>query len=141
MLKGDPHKRVLARHLKYGDVVRNGPNSLTFTNERAWKDIHGFKKSAPRKDPLSYGVPPNGQPGLLSEMNDENHARMRKVFASAFSEKALKEQEPLFLQYIDLLVSKLTGFIKEDPAGKIDMVRMLSMSLIFSLPFTLLNAL
>jgi cytochrome P450 len=100
---------------------------ISYIDERAWKDIHGFKKPGPYKDPTSYGKPPNGTPGLLSQIQDEPHARMRKVFTGAFSERALKEQEPLFLQYIDMLVSKLKGSINENPNVEIDMVRMLSM--------------
>jgi hypothetical protein len=100
---------------------------LSFIDERAWKDIHGFKKLGPFKDPTVYAKPPNGVPGLLSQCQDEPHARMRKVFTGAFSDRALKEQEPLFLQYIDMLVKKLKGSIKENPNCEIDMVRMLSM--------------
>jgi cytochrome P450 len=100
---------------------------LSFIDERAWKDIHGFKKSGPYKDSGDYAPPPNGVSGLLTQCEDESHARMRKVFAGAFSDRALKEQEPLFLQYIDMLVEKLKGSIKEDANNEIDMVRMLSM--------------
>lgn len=126
LIRGNPHKWNHALHLKYGHVVRFAPNMLSFIDERAWKDIHGFKKPGPYKDPTSYGEPPNGTPGLLSQFQDEEHARMRKVFTGAFSERALKEQEPLFLQYINLLVSKLKDSIKENPKDGIDMVRMLS---------------
>ena len=99
---------------------------LSFIDEHAWKDIHGFKKPGPFKDPGDYAKPPNGVCGLLSQCQDEPHARMRKVFTGAFSDRALKEQEPLFLKYIDMLVEKLKGSIKENPNSGIDMVRMLS---------------
>lgn len=128
LFKGNPHKWNHELHLEYGPVVRFAPNMLSFIDERAWKDIHGFKKPGPYKDPEVYARPPNGVPGLLSETRDDEHARMRKVFSGAFSDRALKEQEPLFLQYIDLLVEKLKGSIKENPDNGIDMVRMLSMT-------------
>lgn len=51
---------------------------------------------------------------------------MRKVFTGAFSDRALKEQEPLFLQYINMLVEKLKDSIRENLDQEIDMVRMLS---------------
>lgn len=108
---------------------------LSFIDERAWKDIHGFKKPGPYKDPQVYAKPPNGVPGLLSETRDDEHARMRKIFTGAFSDRSLKEQEPLFLQYIDLLVEKLKISINENPESGIDMVRMLS-RLSFGLPIS-----
>lgn len=126
LFRGDPHKWNHALHLKYGPVVRFAPNMLSFIDERAWKDIHGFKKPGPSKDPDIYAKPPNGVPGLLSQCNDESHARMRKVFTGAFSDRALKEQEPLFLQYINMLVEKLKDSIRENLDQEIDMVRMLS---------------
>ena len=99
MIAGRSHIWNHNLHLKYGPVVRYGPNSLSYTDERGWKDIYGFKKPAPFKDPDAYGTPPNDVPGMLTA-DDEPHARMRRIFAHAFSDKALKEQEPLFLQYI-----------------------------------------
>jgi cytochrome P450 len=125
MLNGNSHHWNNELHLKYGSVVRYAPNNLSYTDERAWKEIHGFKKPSPFKDPEAYGLPPNQVPGLLSAP-DEQHARMRRVFAHAFSDKALKEQEPLFVQYIDVLVSKLKEMSKAEPNESIDIVRWLN---------------
>lgn len=36
-----------------------------------------------------------------------DHTRVRRLFSPAFSDRALKEQEPLFQKYVDLLVRKL----------------------------------
>ena len=54
----------------------------------------------------------------------ENHARIRRIFANAFSDRALKMQEPLFLTYVDKLVQKLRDTIARDPASKFNMVNM-----------------
>lgn len=51
---------------------------------------------------------------------------MRRIFSHAFSDKALKEQEPLFLKYIDLLVKRLKEATRENDDAPIDMVRMLN---------------
>ena len=39
--------------------------------------------------------------------NDTDHARIRRLLSHAFSEAALREQEPLLNSYFDLLVNKL----------------------------------
>jgi hypothetical protein len=43
MIIGDSHLWDLDLHKKYGSVVRPAPNNLSYTDDRAWKDIHGFK--------------------------------------------------------------------------------------------------
>jgi cytochrome P450 len=50
--------------------------------------------------------------------SDADHSRYRRLLAHAFSEKALREQEPLIKSYIDLLISKL----HENAAKPQDMV-------------------
>lgn len=55
--------------------------------------------------------------------HSKDHARQRKIFTSAFSDRALKQQEPLFLKYMDKLTGVLRRYIAEDPDKGIDMVR------------------
>ncbi|RYN31170.1 hypothetical protein AA0119_g4748 [Alternaria tenuissima] len=99
-------------HNKYGHVVRISPYEISFTNSEAWRDIYGYGSktglgSAPPKHWPRYGTSPNGVPSLLQDSDDTNHARVRKIFSPAFSERAIKEQEPLFMKYIDDLVQIL----------------------------------
>jgi cytochrome P450 len=49
---------------------------------------------------------------------------MRRLFSPAFSDRALKEQEPLFMKYVTLLADKLREGMEEDPNHKFDMVKM-----------------
>ena len=49
---------------------------------------------------------PNGITSVLSA-DDTAHSRQRRLLAHAFSDKALREQEPLLHGYVDLLISKL----------------------------------
>jgi cytochrome P450 len=48
---------------------------------------------------------------------------VRRIFNPAFSDRALKQQEPLFTKYVDQLVRNLKGRIDEDPNTKVDLVR------------------
>jgi cytochrome P450 len=60
----------------------------------------------------------------LLQARDVDHARQRKIFTPAFSDRALKQQEPLFLKYTNQLVAKLKERIAEDPDREIDMIRL-----------------
>ena len=55
--------------------------------------------------------------------NDQDHARMRRLLNHAFSETALREQEPLMNSYFDLLVQKLSEKVDGPAHGKVNMVR------------------
>ena len=61
--------------------------------------------------------------GAYSIINapDDIHARQRKMLSHAFSERALREQEPLIKTYVDLLISNM----RDDAAAHrpVDIVR------------------
>ena len=99
-------------HREYGDTVRTKPNELSFINEAAWKDIYQHR---PQMSKEIYIDPVNGVHSLLTA-DDENHTRMRRILAFAFSEKALREQEPILRNYVDLLIRKLR---EESRGGKL----------------------
>ncbi|KAH9877150.1 hypothetical protein IAQ61_002513 [Plenodomus lingam] len=119
---------LIELHAKYGHVVRINPNELSFTQADAWKDIYGHgtkntRGTLPEKDWAKYNRGINGASSLVNA-SPEDHGRMRKIFTPAFSDRALKQQEPLLMKYIDLLVSKLREGLQEIPEKKWDMVRM-----------------
>ncbi|EXJ66783.1 uncharacterized protein A1O5_09978 [Cladophialophora psammophila CBS 110553] len=94
-------------HEKYGDVVRIGPNELSYTSSKAWKDIYQSRsgKSQFQKDPLHYQK--HDKIPSLHVSSDADHTRMRRLISHAFSDKALRDQEPIMKQYSDLLVKRL----------------------------------
>jgi len=73
------------------------------------------------KDPAFYSVPENGVHSIIT-LNDRDHGRVRRVFSHAFSDRALKEQEPLFLNYVDLLIKKLHEVVRKTPETELNMV-------------------
>lgn len=100
---------TIAQHEKYGECVRLLPNELCFSGADAFKDIYGFKTSGNRtleKDLRFYLVNHDETRSIVSA-GTEDHSRMRRIFSHAFSDRALKLQEPMFLTYIDKLIEKL----------------------------------
>ncbi|KAF2758906.1 cytochrome P450 [Pseudovirgaria hyperparasitica] len=91
----------LELHSQYGEVVRFTPNDLSFTNEHAYKDIYGGKTANHTANPKSgsfYTKTYGNTWTMLTEPDDTRHGQIRKVFANAFSDRALKLQEPLILK-------------------------------------------
>ncbi|KAK8075323.1 hypothetical protein PG997_009986 [Apiospora hydei] len=137
-------------HTKYGPVVRYSPNDLSFIDHGGveWKAIHGHEKGG-RELPKArewFVEPANGIYGINSAPAHEDHRRFRKLFAPAFSERALKSNEPVLRKHVDLLVTKLGEVVN---AGRpVDMVKMFQFTtfdfmgdLTFGLPLGLLQGL
>lgn len=114
-------------HETFGDAVRLAPNEVSFiSGESAWPDIYGFRTGkykntgAYSKDLAWFPKPVKGVYSLLGN-NEADHSRVRRNVSHAFSDKALREQEPLVQQYVDLLVNRLEEQTIGD--GPIDIMR------------------
>lgn len=113
-------------HEKYGETVRLGPDRLSFINPQAWKDIYGHKvgsstKKAISKDPRKYAAEYNGTHNMVTMISDTDHARARKVFTNAFSDRALKRQESMIKSYADHFIRNLYNV-----SGETDLVTQLN---------------
>ncbi|KAF4436168.1 hypothetical protein F53441_13312 [Fusarium austroafricanum] len=107
-------------HDQYGPVVRYGPNDLSYAAAQAWNDIHAHKVT---EKPKEFFIQPiNGVPSMLTA-NTEDHARVRRLFSPAFSDRALKEQQPLFKKYTDLLMHKISE-VGEEGAKPIEITQL-----------------
>ncbi|KAF4539469.1 Cytochrome p450 protein [Lasiodiplodia theobromae] len=115
-VRGDLLPWVQDIHKKYGEIVRTGPNTLSYTNPEAWKDIYGHRtggKKSNTKDRFYYPPDFNGRHAINGIANDEEHGRVRRIFSHAFSDKALKEQEQIFESYSDHLVANVRSGVND----------------------------
>ncbi|KAK1760281.1 cytochrome P450 [Echria macrotheca] len=98
---------ILRLHRRYGPVVRIAPNELSFGTPEAWRDIYGRKGEAdelPKYD-LFYTV--RGAPRSIISETHHNHAGLRRQLLPQFSDRKMREQEPIIAGYIDLLMARL----------------------------------
>ena len=97
-------------HAVYGPIVRTAPNELSFIEPTAWKTIYGQRREGHAVFRKNYDGFHQNQSDLSHSVfiaGDEDHLRMRKVLNHAFSEKALREQEPLIQSHVDMLIKRL----------------------------------
>jgi cytochrome P450 len=124
--QGLPLQYIGRLHKEYGDVVRISPDELSFAHPQAWRDIYGHgsregKGLTPPKRWRWYDST-NGDSSLINTQDPTRHARSRKIFTPAFSDRALTQQEPLFMKYANQLVRTLKmGGVE---GARFDMVRM-----------------
>ncbi|QSZ36171.1 hypothetical protein DSL72_007296 [Monilinia vaccinii-corymbosi] len=96
-------------HAKHGDVVRLGPNYLSFADPKALKTIYGlnkgFVKSAfyPVQQSVSNGHP---LPSLFSTTSEPFHAQLRRSVSSAFSMSSLVQYEPLVTRTTEIFLDR-----------------------------------
>ncbi|KAJ5901465.1 cytochrome P450 [Penicillium taxi] len=111
VLTGKSTGWLVKLHAKYGPVVRVAPNELSYSDASAWKDIYGSHPSRPGGMPrdLTFFRAVEDEKGIHSILtaNNEDHARMRRLFAQALSKRALAEQEPLILGHVHHMIDKL----------------------------------
>lgn len=117
-LKGNDVRWMHDLHKRYGPVLRFGPTDISYACTNAWKDVHGHEKGHKEMDKASeFSVQPingmffsrtflvwgvwldanlhAGVPSMLTATYMD-HIRVRRLFSPAFSDRALKSQEPLF---------------------------------------------
>lgn len=119
-LRGNLLKDVLDLHIRYGDIVRVGPDDLSFTDPAAWKDIYGHRPGKGEHEELPKLMLFERiitQPKGILTADTKEHSILRKGFAHSFSEKGMREQEYLIKKYVDLLIDGLRKH-STSPAGK-----------------------
>ncbi|KAF5484573.1 Cytochrome P450 monooxygenase aclL [Colletotrichum siamense] len=115
--KADYWRHAKALHEKYGPVVRVGPNELSFSSAQALDDIYGVKTKGKLefpKDAVFYDVRGTPLNDSMISADQPTHRALRRQVAPAFSEKALKAQEPIIQRYADMMISELRDRVQED---------------------------
>ncbi|KAL8722376.1 MAG: hypothetical protein Q9181_007501, partial [Wetmoreana brouardii] len=120
--QGRLHHRLLQLHIQYGHTVRVAPNELSYTHEAVWKTVYGHRKEEMGKDPTFRLHTPTGAQNILVA-DRETHIRQRRLLAHAFSESALREQEPILQLYACKLLDQLSHNCN---TGSLDMVAWLT---------------
>ena len=109
-------------HEQYGEVVRTGPNELSYTNPGAWKAIYGHHQQGEgfRKNPMFNEAASNGVDSILTA-EGETHRRMRRALAYAFSDKALQEQGDILQHFTRLLIHRLREEVDSTHGSAVDL--------------------
>lgn len=97
-------------HAKYGPAIRVAPDEVTFAQEEAWADIFQPRTDTQHqflKDPTWWSRQQGSPNSIISAVDPEEHARIRRVLAPAFTPRALRAQEPVLHRYVGLLVERL----------------------------------
>lgn len=92
-----------------GDVIRIAPDELSFASVQAYRDIYGHK-TAGKERFLKSDYYDTEEPRISSVRDPTAHASQRKALSYAFSARALRDQEDVVHEYVNLLVKQLDKF-------------------------------
>ncbi|GKT41806.1 cytochrome P450 monooxygenase aclL [Colletotrichum spaethianum] len=111
---------MLELHQRYGDIVRIAPDELAFADPSAWKEIMGHRiggglnggKTPPEFEKADvFYRPIEGLPRNIITALGPEHAMLRRQLSHGFSDRSLREQEPVIMKYVDLFINRLRGTI------------------------------
>lgn len=98
---------MLDLHKRYGDIVRIAPDELAFSHPDAWKEIMGHKNGQPEMAKANWFYRPLDEPLHIVNEDIGEHKSLRRQMAHGFSEKSMRDQEPMIRKYVDLLLERL----------------------------------
>ncbi|OAG38725.1 hypothetical protein AYO21_07078 [Fonsecaea monophora] len=120
-LYGTEAHDILEAHNKYGGVVRLAPDELSYVSPIAWKQIYGHKTAGQPECPKDPGHHADLKIQTILNADQEYHGVLRRLLAHSFSDKALREQESVLLEYADIMVRRI-GEEGQSGARAVDIV-------------------
>ena len=129
--KFDAHVQFLKAHKEHGKFLRIGPNDLSVTDVRGVEAISA-SNSVFRKAPWYDQDAPRSS--LHTTRDRGVHDRRRKIWAPAFSDKALRGYENRVQSLNDLLISKLDD-TKGQPVNATNLLNLYSFDTMGELAF------
>ncbi|ROV96012.1 hypothetical protein VMCG_08002 [Cytospora schulzeri] len=115
-----PETTHIRLHEKHGDVVRLGPNTLSFADPAALKAIYGLNKGYVKSD--FYVVQQSVVKGhslqsLFSTVDNDFHQQFRRCVNSAFAMSALVQYESFVDNTTKLFLKQTERLFAENPQG------------------------
>lgn len=116
---GNSHRYLEGLHEKHGDIVRFGPNELSFIGSEDVSYIYGARSLKLRRGPWYDGNPGRaGQNTLVmaSTRNVEAHKIRRRIWDKAFTATALESYESRLIHLTDKTIQQC----ETSPGGIVD---------------------
>lgn len=108
LVAGTLPQSIKQLHEKYGPVVRFAPTQLSFIDSQAWRDIYGHHGDYEMsKDNNFYRPMGDRVPDSIITADRASHSVLRRQLSHGFSDRCMREQNPIITNYVDLLIRRL----------------------------------
>ncbi|KAK9446168.1 benzoate 4-monooxygenase cytochrome P450 [Metarhizium brunneum] len=113
-IRGQQDHQIVKLHQKLGHIIRVGPDTLSFTEMSAWRDIYGTGHAELPKH-IYKGSGMEDRPNIITAHSRDHH-RFRKAMTPALTPEAITHEEALIKGYVDMLIEHLHKFAQSsDP--------------------------
>ncbi|KAL7653030.1 cytochrome P450 [Aspergillus phoenicis ATCC 13157] len=131
---GRKSDRIHEAHLKYGPVVRIGPNELSFAKPAAARAI--YTSDAMVKEETFYRAKTIFHENHLFSTRDvQAHRQRRKLFARGYSQAAMLEFEPHISNKIDMVLKQWKARVVDGPIDVYPWLHWLAFDVVYHLMF------
>lgn len=89
--------------------MRISPNELSFSTPQSYEEIYGQGSKDKKKFLKTEFYDVSKIPRITSVRDPDAHARQRKAMSYGFSTKALRDQEVLIHEYVDMFIRQLAN--------------------------------
>ncbi|KAH7311275.1 cytochrome P450 [Stachybotrys elegans] len=121
------HIRTREDHLKYGPVMRYGPNRLIFNSKQALKDIYLNERLS--KSHVYQHIPSGDYSSIFDVVDKSVHRYKRQLIGQAISERSMRIFHPTMTREINVLLQILASSSGQ-PINMTDRMKRLGMDLI-----------
>jgi len=104
---GDLCHQLDRLHKQHGEIIRFGPNTLSFVTVEALEAIYGFHCNTQKSQFYSHFDLDAQNKSTMSEINKVNHARKRRIVAQGLTSTSMKHLTPKIITCIDTLTRNL----------------------------------
>lgn len=98
------HKKIFKLHEEYGEFVRIGSSNLSIINPKAVTAVYGPNSKCTKSDWYDSLYP---RVSLQTTRHRLDHSRRRRLWSTAFSDKAVRGYEKRMMSYQDRLLAQL----------------------------------
>jgi hypothetical protein len=95
------------QHLKYGPIVRRGPNSLNFDSHTAYTTIYGVRANVRKVDSYSTMSASRQRPNTLTAIKRDDYTWFRRQHLQFLGEAGIKRVEERVLERIQVFTDIL----------------------------------
>ncbi|KAI1740314.1 cytochrome P450 [Xylaria scruposa] len=99
------HLMTRENQLKYGAVVRQGPNKLVFSSISALRDI--YKNDRVSKPKVYTAIGSGAQVNIFTAADKQLHRSRRQLIGQILTDRSMHAFEPIITQRIDILLNQL----------------------------------
>lgn len=118
--RGHVEQDYINLHKRYGPIVRNKPNQISFSSPEAAREILSPGKGFHKTD-FYWVFPPAGNPDIFTEISENKHAVLKKFAGPAYSLASFQGLTPAMDTTIEQFCQKLDSFAAAGADKQVDL--------------------